>query len=216
MGKLTIVIGNKNYSSWSLRGWLALKLCTSDFEEIVIPLDQPDTQRRIREHSPSGKVPTLIDGPLTVWDSLAIGEYLAEKYPPAGLWPSDARARAHARAIVAEMHAGFAPLRRHFPMDMRSRLPDRGRGAIPEEVVKDVARIETIWRETLTAFGGAGGFLFDRPGLADAFYAPVASRFATYGLTLGREGARYRDRLLDWEPVNDWFLSAEAEAWVIG
>lgn len=99
---------------------------------------------------------------------------------------------------------------------MRSRLLERGCGAIPDEVAKDIARIETIWHETLAAFGGSGGFLFDRPGLADAFYAPVASRFVTYGLSLGREAARYRDRLLDWEPVNDWFLSAEAEAWVIG
>lgn len=215
--EFTLVVGNRNYSSWSLRGWLALKLALADsgaaFDEVVIPLDRPETEAAIRAHSPSGRVPLLRHGELAVWDSLAIGEYLAERFPGAGLWPRDAAARAVARAVSAEMHGGFTALRAELPMDMRNRSPVSPSSA----ALADIARILRLWQDCLGGFGtaSAGGFLFGAPGLADAFYAPVVSRFVTYGIPLDGAAAAYAATVQRWAPYREWLAAAEAEPWVL-
>jgi len=179
---LELVIGNKNYSSWSFRPWLAMKVARIAFAETVIPLDTPDFKSRIADLSVAGKVPVLIDGDTRVWESLAILEYLAEKNPEAGLWPRDARARAHARAICSEMHAGFQPLRRQFPMNMRRPVKPHELAA---DAAADVRRIERLWGDCRARFGQNGPFLYGAFGAADAMYAPVVSRFHTYGSRRG-------------------------------
>ncbi|BBE71484.1 glutathione S-transferase family protein [Oharaeibacter diazotrophicus] len=209
---MKLVIGNKNYSSWSLRGWLAAKAAGLPFEEVLIDLDGPGTAAEIGAHSPSGRVPALIDGDVVVWDSLAIGEYLAEKAPAAGLWPADAGARAFARSIVAEMHAGFGALRNHMPMNIRRppapRPPD-------DAVAADVARIAAIWREARGRFGTGGPYLFGRFTLADCAYAPVASRFATYSVPLDDVCAAYVESVLSHPAMVEWSTAARAETWVV-
>jgi glutathione S-transferase len=209
---MKLVIGNKNYSSWSLRAWLAAKATGLSFEEILIDLDAPDTAARIRAHSPSGRVPALIDGDVTVWDTLAIAEYLAEIAPEAGLWPADRAARAMARSISAEMHSGFTALRGHLPMNIR-REP-RPRPLTPA-VESDIARITGIWRAARAAHGAGGPFLFGRFTIADAFYAPVASRFVTYGVGLGSVEQAYVDALFDHAHMRDWVEAARRETWVV-
>lgn len=215
--EFTLVVGNKNYSSWSLRGWLALKLALAPsgaaFEEVVIPLDRPDSKAAIRAHSPSGRVPLLRHGTLAVWDSLAIGEYLAERFPDAGLWPQDPSARAIARAVSAEMHGGFAALRAELPMDMRNRAPVSPSAA----ALAEIARVLELWERCLAEFGAAaeGGFLFGAPCLADAFYAPVVSRFVTYGIPLDGAAAGYAATVRDWAPYREWLAAAEVEPWVL-
>lgn len=215
----TVVVGNKNYSSWSLRGWLAARLALDPdglaLEEVVIPLDQPETRSLIAAHSPSGKVPLLRHRDLAVWDSLAIGEYLAERFPAAGLWPADPTARAVARSVVAEMHAGFARLRAELPMDMRNRSP-----ASPSSMtLAEIGRIQEIWNECRRRFGGrpnsGGAFLFGAPGLADAFYAPVVSRFVTYGIPLDGAAAAYAEAVQGWALYREWLAAAEVEPWVL-
>jgi glutathione S-transferase len=212
MARFTLVIGNKNYSSWSLRAWLALRQTGAAFDEVVIPLDRADTAQAIQQWSPAGKVPVLIDGDLTVWDSLAIGEYLAEQYPEAGLWPSDAAARAVARSAAAEMHSGFAALRRDMPMDVRrrtARTPSR-------DVAADIARICALWHECRARFGGGhGDFLFGDFTLADAVYAPVASRLVTYGVELPDTARAYVDAIMAAPAMRAWADAAAAEPWVI-
>jgi glutathione S-transferase len=212
MADLEIILGNKAHSSWSLRGWLALKLTGVTFDEQVIPLYRPDSKDRILAHAPAGKVPILRHGALVVWDSLAIAEYLAETFPEAGLWPEDRLARAHARTIVAEMHAGFEALRNHMPMDLRKRYPGRG---WPSAVDQDVARIVQIWTDCRGRFGAGGPFLFGQPCNADAAYAPVASRFLTYGVELPAAAAVYRDAVMAWPAMQEWTAAAEQEPWVI-
>ncbi len=208
MAGLTIVIGNKNHSSWSLRGWLAIKLSGAAFEEILIPLRREDSKRRILEHSPSGLVPLLkVDG-LRIWDSLGIAEYLAERYPEAGLWPADPAARAVARSACAEMHSGFAALRRHMPMDISRRFP--GEGNAPG-VAEDIERITALWRDCRERFGAAGDFLFGDVCLADAFYAPVVTRFVTYEVVLEPLAAAYRDAVLAWPALREWTAAAAKE-----
>lgn len=217
--EFTLVVANKNYSSWSLRGWLALKLALAAdggaFEEIVIPLDLPETRETILKHSPSAKVPLLEHGDLAVWDSLAVGEYLAERFPGAGLWPEDPTARAVARAVVAEMHAGFVSLRAEMPMDMRNRRPV----SPSSKTLADIARVQEIWNDCRTAYGsraaGDQGFLFGRPGLPDCFYAPVVSRFVTYGIPLDGPAAAYAETIQAWAPYREWLADAEVEPWVI-
>jgi glutathione S-transferase len=172
-----LVIGNKNWSSWSLRPWLAMKRAGLAFEEINIRLRRPDSKAQILRHSPSGLVPTLIDGDLAIWDSLAILEYLAEQHPTAGLWPADRAARALARSASAEIHAGFHALRQSCSMELLARAPV---SSLPPEAESDVKRIITLWRACRTGFGGGGPFLFAEFSAADAMYAPVASRFRTY------------------------------------
>lgn len=182
MAGCTLVIGNRNYSSWSLRGWLMARISGIDFDEIVVPLDTPETQAAIHQHSPSGRVPVLLHDGLVVWESLAIVEYLHELRPAAGLWPASVAARARARAVAAEMHAGFVELRTHMPMDIRASRP--GIGMTPE-VRADIERITNLWRDCRQHFAGAAsrddGFLFGTISAADAMYAPVVTRFRTYG-----------------------------------
>jgi glutathione S-transferase len=210
---LTIVLGNKNYSSWSLRAWLALRATGLGFAEVVIPLDRPDTKARLLEHSPAARVPVLHHGDLTVWDSLAICEYLAELAPSAGLWPSSGRARATARSLVAEMHSGFAALRAGMPMNCRASRPDVARGP---EVAADIRRIVDIWRGARSAFGERGPYLFGGFTIPDAFFAPVASRFVTYGVRPADDvAASYMDALWQTPWLREWVEAARAEPWTL-
>jgi glutathione S-transferase len=176
-----LVIGSKNVSSWSLRAWLALVEAGIPFREVLIPLRRPETKAQILRHSPAGQVPILIweanGRRQAIWDSLAILEFLAETHPLAGLWPAEGEARAHARAISAEMHSGFRDLREHCPMDLVARTPMT---SLPEAVAQNVRRIIELWSLSRRQFGSAGNFLFGAFSAADAMYAPVASRFRTY------------------------------------
>jgi glutathione S-transferase len=204
-----LVIGNKNWSSWSLRPWLAMRRAGLPFEEINVRLRQPDSKAEILKHSPSGMVPTLIDGDLAIWDSLAILEYLAERHPEAQLWPREATARAIARSAAAEMHSGFAPLRQHCTMEILSRTPQ---ASLPPEVAANVERIVALWRQCRSEFGKGGPFLFDRFSIADAMYAPVAARFRTYIPEL----ATYGDDGTAKAYVATIFAMPEMAAWEAG
>ena len=177
---LTLVIGNKNYSSWSLRPWIAMKVAELAFDEVVIPLYEPGSREAILKYSPAGKVPVLIDGERHVWELLAILEYLAEKFPGARLWPADAGARAHARVVATEMHGGFQALRKACPMNLW--LPPKAR-AQADDVMENVRRIDALWSDCRARLGSGGPFLFGAFGTADAMYAPVVSRLHTYGLS---------------------------------
>ena len=212
MSDLTLILGGKAYSSWSLRPWLALKQTGLPFTELVIPLRQPDTRARILEHSPAGKVPVLRHGDLTVWDSLAICEYLAELAPEAGLWPEDPAARAIARAVSAEMHAGFQSLRSSMPMDLKRQAPGEG---MTEATAADIARITALWADCRARFGGDGPFLFGRFSIADAMYAPVVTRFDTYAVALGGTARAYADAVLALPAMREWTEAARAEPWTI-
>lgn len=207
---LQLVIGNKNFSSWSLRPWLLLKQAGLPFREIPVRLRQADTKAQILAHSPSGKVPALIDGDLTVWDSLAICEYLAEKASlnHVDLWPADPKARAEARSVSAEMHSGFAALRQQMSMEVAASRP--GEGQTPE-VLADIARIAALWTSCRERFAAAGPFLFGDFSVADAMYAPVAFRFHTYGVELPPLAAAYRGTLLALPAMQEWAAGARAE-----
>lgn len=209
MSDLVLVIGSKRYSSWSLRPWLALKQTGTPFEELVVTLRQPDTKARILQHSPSGKVPLLKHGSLIVWESLAICEYLAELWPEAGLWPQDRVARAVARSVSTEMHAGFMALRQHLPMDVCASTP---MAALAPEVMADVDRIQKIWRDCRDRFGAGGPFLFGRFSIADAIYAPVATRFTTYGVELAPVCQAYVEAIWALPAMQEWKAAAEKEA----
>lgn len=209
---LKLVLGNKNYSSWSLRPWIAMRQARIAFEEEVIPLYEPGSRERILSHSPTGKVPVLIDGDVTVWDSLAILEYLAETFPKAGLWPAAKAARAHGRAMSAEMHSGFVALRRHCPMNMRRK--NRGLG-LTEDVAADVRRIETIWTECRARFGDSGPFLLGGFSIADAMYAPVVSRFHSYAIGVGAAAEAYMATMMSLPAWQDWQAAGEREPWVM-
>ena len=207
-----LVLGNKNYSSWSLRAWLALRQSGAAFEEIQLWIDEdPDRQHRLR-HSPAGRVPVLLDGDFAVWDTLAIGEYLAERFPDAGLWPAAPRARARARSLCAEMHAGFEALRTVMPMNCSVVKPARDRGPA---VAAEVERIVELWSDTRAEFGADGDFLFGQPSLADVFFAPVASRFRTYSIPLHGAATTYRDAVLAQPAMRDWMAAAAAESHVM-
>jgi len=206
---LTLVIGNKNYSSWSLRGWLALVEAGLEFEEIRIALSRPESKQQILRHSPSGKVPCLIDDGLTIFDSLAICEYVNEQYAAGRLWPSDVAARARARAVAAEMHSGFVALRTRMSMDIRARHPERGAAARQrDDVAADIARIKEVWTECLAT---GGPLLFGGFSIADAFYAPVVTRFATYGVALPGPLAAYSDRVIALPSMQRWIAAARTE-----
>lgn len=209
---MKIIIGNKNYSSWSLRAWLVLEASGLSYTEVLIDLDALDTATKIAEYSSAGRVPVLIDGDVTIWDSLAIAEYLAEKAPAAGLWPADPAARAVARAITAEMHAGFQGLRGHYPMNIRRKPGDRSPSA---SAATDIARVREIWRTTRARFGGAGDFLFGPFTIADAFYAPVVSRFETYRVPVGEMESAYMDAILAYPPMKAWADAGRAETWIV-
>ncbi len=212
MADLTIYIGNKNYSSWSLRGWLMVKQSGIEFDEVVIALDEPTTRETILRHSPSGAVPAIRHADRTVWDSLAIGEYLAELAPQAGLWPADPAIRALARCVSAEMHSGFAAMRQHFPMNMRSTFSDRFPTAAAQA---DINRIAAIWRDCRRRFGGTGQFLFGEFSIADAMYAPVCSRFRTYKIEMDEVGQAYCDAIWAHPPLQEWLQAARKEPMII-
>ncbi|BAK78184.1 glutathione S-transferase domain protein [Pseudogulbenkiania sp. NH8B] len=204
----TLVIGNKNSSSWSLRPWLVLKMLDEPFNEQLIPLFQPDTKSRILAANPAGKVPVLLDGQLRVWDSLAICEYLAECFPAARLWPEDLAERSLARSVAAEMHSGFAALRQHLPMDIVSR---HSGFAVPEAAAADIRRIVELWEELLHGHQDNGPFLFGHFTIADAMYAPVVARFVSYDVALPARSQAYADHILELPAMQQWYDEAEAE-----
>ncbi|MGH8806323.1 MAG: glutathione S-transferase family protein [Noviherbaspirillum sp.] len=204
---LKLVIGNKNYSSWSMRPWLALTAFGIPFEEVRISLGRPDTSLHIAQHSMAGRVPVLVAGETTVWDSLAICEYLAEQFPDKGLWPHDVAARATARAICAEMHSGFTGLRSAMWMNIRASFPGKGR---TPEAQSDIARICEIWEDCL-ARSGPHDFLFGDFSIADAYFAPVVMRFRTYGVWLAPALQAYVDRVVAHPAVAQWMREAVAE-----
>jgi|SRR6185437_7630564 glutathione S-transferase len=209
---LKLIIGNKNYSSWSMRPWIAMKAAGIAFEEIVISLDATDFKARVGAVSGTGKVPVLIDGSVQVWESLAILEYLAEKFQDAGFWPADAAARAHARAIASEMHAGFLPLRRLLPMNMWRPVIKR---ELTDEATANLRRIEEIWSGCRARFGQGGPFLFGRFGAADAMYAPVVSRLHTYGVEVGAGTHAYMDAVMALPAWREWYEAGIKEPWVL-
>lgn len=210
MAKTTLYLGNKNYSSWSLRGWLAAKMSGIEFEEEVIPLGEPETSETIRKYSPSGRVPVLHHDGFVVWDSLAIGEYLAG-IVRRQLWPGDAQARAIARSVTAEMHGGFMALRRELPMNVRRGYSEH---EISHEAQDEINRITAIWRDCRGRFGKGGPFLFGRLSLADAAYAPVVTRFKTYGVELDGSAAEYAAAILDLPEMKSWAQDARNEPMV--
>jgi len=209
---LRLIVGNKNYSSWSLRPWIAMKVAGIAFDETVISLNAPDFKAVVSAHSGTGKVPVLIDGGVAIWESLAILEYLAEKFPAAGLWPARPEARAHARAIAAEMHAGFVPLRRACPMNMRRPVRPLGLG---DEAAANVRRIEAMWTDCRARFGAGGPFLFGPFGAADAMYAPVVARFHTYGVAVGMAAQAYMAATMALPAWSEWTEAARREPWVL-
>lgn len=206
MSTATLTISSKNYSSWSLRGWLMCRIAGLDFTEESVDIDDVDSRQELLLLSSSFLVPRLTIDEVTVWATLAIGEHLNEQFPEAGLLPADPAARAHCRAISGEMHAGFHNLRSAMPMNIRAR-----HDSFPlfTGVRPDIERIKTIWADCLAAYGGP--FLFGQPTIADAMYAPACTRFLTYGVELQPELQTYRDHVLQWEPMREWIAAAEAE-----
>jgi len=207
---IELYIGNKCFSSWSLRPWLALKYHGIPFTEKFVRLRQPDTPARIAEISPSGRVPALHHDGRVVWDTLAILEYLAETFPETHLWPKDRGARAMARSVSAEMHAGFVEVRSQWGMNLRKPKTHK---PLTEAGQKQAARIEQLWRDCRSTFGQGGPFLFGAFSTADAMYAPVASRFDTYGGTLAPDTRAYVDAILALPAMQQWYAEAAAEPW---
>ena len=209
---MKLIIGNKNYSSWSFRPWIAMKTAGIPFEERVVSLNDAQFKRTVMEISPAGKVPALADGEVHVWESLAILEYLAEKFPDAKLWPDDAEARAHARVISAEMHAGFVPLRSECPMNFWRPVKQRELGP---EAAANVKRIDAMWTQCRSRFGSGGPFLFGAFGATDAMYAPVVSRFATYAVDVGPSSRAYMEAVMGLAAWQEWKAAAVKERWVL-
>jgi glutathione S-transferase len=209
---LHLTIGNKNYSSWSFRPWLALRAAGIPFEEMVIPIYVSGAKEQLLARSPGGKVPILQDGAVTVWESLAIVEYAAERFPEAGLWPADPAARAHARAIASEMHAGFVPLRSQCPMNMHRPVKKLELGA---EAAANVARIDAMWSDCRARFGSGGPFLFGPFGAVDAMYAPVVSRFHTYDVGVSAASKAYMHAMMALPAWQEWQAAALKEEWVL-
>ncbi|HLL27274.1 MAG TPA: glutathione S-transferase family protein [Xanthobacteraceae bacterium] len=207
---LTLLLGNKNYSSWSMRPYLALAHHKVPFEEIVVPLYEGDYKQAILKYSPAGKVPVLIDGDIAVWESLAILDHLAEKFPKLALWPADPAARAYARAISAEMHAGFAALRQACPMNLK-RAPKPI--ALSPEAVADIARVAQIWNDARKRFGKGGDFLFGEFSAADCMYAPVATRFRTYAVEPDPVSAAYVEAIHRLPAFIAWREAGLKEPW---
>ena len=204
---LTLIIGNKNYSSWSMRPWVAMTAFGIPFQEVRVLLDQSDTATKIAAYSACGRVPVLLAGEMTIWDSLAICEYLAEQFPDKHLWPQDVAARAMARCVCAEMHSGFAGLRTDMSMNIKANLPGRGRTAAAQA---DIGRISEIWEECLSRFGHHQ-FLFGDFSIADAYFAPVVMRFRTYGVSLAPALNAYCERVQAHPAVARWIAEALAE-----
>ncbi len=222
MARFTLVIGNKNYSSWSLRPWLLLRQAGIEFDEVRVPLFQAGYKEAILRYSPAGKVPALIDGGFVIWDSLAICEHIAELFPEQRLWPADWRTRARARSACAEMHSGFGALRTHMPMNIRAHLP--GRGMRPD-VRADIERICAIWSDCRASYAvyaetapgqpPAGDFLFGHFTCADAMYAPVCSRLLTYGVDLPDAARRYVLAITSLPAMQEWINAAKLEQEII-
>jgi glutathione S-transferase len=212
MSAPTLYIGNKNYSSWSLRPWLVFRHFDLPFEEKLIPLFDENWGAAIVKVSPSRKVPCLVDGDLTVWETLAIIEYAADRHPDKAIWPAELEARAVARAAAAEMHAGFAGLRAAMPMNIRKSLPGRGHTA---EVMKDITRVQALWTMCRERFGQGGDFLFGAFSAADAMYAPVASRFVTYDVELAAVPQAYVDAVMALPAMREWCAAGREEPWII-
>jgi glutathione S-transferase len=211
---MKLVIGNKNYSSWSMRPWIAMKAAGIPFEEILIPFGAPlgntEFKQRLAAYTPAGLVPVLIDGDTHVWETLAILEYLAEMFPERRLWPSDAKARAEARVVASEMHAGFAALRGECPMNIRR--PVRAR-ELSSGAQQNVARIEAMWGDCRARHGGP--FLFGRFSAADAMYAPVVTRLHTYGIKVSRDTLGYMEAVMALPAVAEWRAGALGESWIV-
>ncbi|KAB0548268.1 glutathione S-transferase family protein [Pseudomonas argentinensis] len=205
---LELVIGNKNYSSWSLRGWLLVELSGAAYQETLVPLFRADTHARLLEHSPTAKVPVLKWDAGVIWDSLAIAEYLAERFPEAAMWPRDVAARAMARSVCAEMHSGFGALRSHMPMDMQRNAP---LASVTDDVKHDIQRIVAIWTGCRERFGQGGPYLFGEVSIADAYFAPVASRLRSYGVQLPAEAAAYVETIFQWPAFQRWLQAALKE-----
>lgn len=209
---LTLVLANKAYSSWSLRPWILMKQFRIPFDEIVIPMDRPETRGAMLKYAPTAKCPSLHDGKIAVWESLAIVEYLAELFPEKAIWPRGKAARAHARTLSNEMHAGFSALRQACPTNFRRPVK-----AIPlgPEVLADVGRIDHAWASARDAFGKAGPFLFGRFSAADAMFAPVVNRFQTYDAPVSKAARAYMEAMMALPAWKAWIAAAEAEPWRI-
>jgi glutathione S-transferase len=209
---LKLIVANKAYSSWSLRPWILLTHFKIPFEEVVIPMDRPETRAAMIKYAPSGKCPSLHDGGIAVWESLAIMEYVAEAYPEKAIWPRGKAARAHARSLSSEMHAGFSALRQACPTNFR-RKPK----AIPlgDEVRADIARIEAAFAHARETFGKAGSFLFGRFCAADAMFAPVVNRFHAYDIPVAKPTRAYMEAMMALPAWKGWIVDAEAEPWRI-
>ena len=212
MANLHLVIANKNYSSWSLRPWIAMTMAGLPFDESMILLDTPTMKKEIAEHSGAGRLPVLHHGKITVWETLAILEYLAETFPEKNLWPKTKAARAVARAISNEMHAGFSGLRNACPMNLRRRQ----KPVVLNEATKaDVARIEEIWRECRKTYGKGGKFLFGKFCNADAMFAPVVTRFETYAIPVAKDTRAYMDAVMATKAFQTWKAAALKETWIV-
>ena len=210
---LTLVIGNKNYSSWSMRPWLALRANNIPFDEVFIPLYTGEADKeRILSFTHSGKVPVLIDGDVTIWDSLAIIEYVAERFPQAMLWPEDRARRGHARSISAEMHSGFAALRNECGMNLHRPVRPI---ALSDDARANIARVQQIWIECRDRYGKFGPFLFGSFGGADAMFAPVVHRFRTYAIPVAPEVQAYMDTMMSLPALQEWTSAGLAETLVI-
>lgn len=207
-----LYLANKLYSSWSLRPWLAMHAAGIAFDETVIPLKRPETKAAILAVSPSGKLPCLVDGGIAVWESLAIIEYVAEKFPDRAIWPREVSARAHARAISNEMHGGFQALRQSCPMNLGKRF-----AAPPpsDDLNANISRIEDLWRSTRARFGKGGDFLYGAFTAADAMYAPVVTRLETYGLPVREDTKGYMRAVTAHPSFRAWRKAALAEPWII-
>ncbi|MCB1380311.1 MAG: glutathione S-transferase family protein [Alphaproteobacteria bacterium] len=212
MSRLHLIIGNKNYSSWSLRPWMIMTMAGIPFNETVIPLDTPETKRQIAEHTGAGRVPVLRHGRLIIWESLAIMEYLAELFPDKHLWPRTIGARAMARAVSNEMHAGFQAIRNACPMNLRR--PSRP-VAMNDSVLRDVARIELLWRDSRKNHGKGGRFLFGKFSIADAMYAPVVTRLDTYAIPVADDTRTYMDAIMSTDAFRAWKDAGIKEPWTI-
>lgn len=212
MSTYTLYIGNKNYSTWSLRPWLAMQVAKIPFEEKMILLFDDDWKANVAKVSPSARVPVLVDGDLRIWETMAILEYLAERHPDKGFWPEDREARAMARSVANEMHAGFTALRNHMPMNIRKSHPGKGMG---EGVAEDIARVCEIWNDCRARFGAGGPFLFGKFCNADAMFAPVVSRLTTHVVELDDVSAAYRDAVQALPEMIAWSDAGRAEPWIV-
>ncbi|MBN9451086.1 MAG: glutathione S-transferase family protein [Bosea sp.] len=211
---MKLLIGNKCYSSWSLRAWLLMRASGIAFTEQLVPLDEPGFKEAIFATAPGsgGTVPTLVDGEIAVWETLAICEYLHDTQPQAGIWPRDKAARAHARAIASEMHAGFTALRGACPMNLGKRFAARDRGP---GVARDVERLTSLWRQARARFGAGGPFLYGAFSAADAMFAPVVTRLDTYGIAVDPVSRDYMQAVLALPAYREWLAAALAEPWIV-